>query len=200
MVRTCPRNVPKEQRNLGGELEELLWLPPVRNCEGASTSLLWKNSGDYLTTRPPPHQLEGFPGIKQLPVGAGSLPLPQQLDLQFRCPKSYPSRWKKMWKFLRSQCRNLWTPNPCRPLPCLETSLPPQKEELNSQSLFPAHQWIWLRSSWCWTISMVPPQQPSMSISSRMDALEIYLEPFNGLEEVRRNLLAPTQHNQESSN
>ena len=28
-------------KNLGGELEELLWLPPVKNCEGASTSLLW---------------------------------------------------------------------------------------------------------------------------------------------------------------
>ena len=35
---------------------------------------------------------------------------------------------------------------------------------------------------------------------NRMDALEIYLEPFNGLEEARRNLLAPTQCNQENSN
>ena len=34
----------------------------------------------------------------------------------------------------------------------------------------------------------------------RMNALEIYLEPFNELGEVRRNLLAPTQHNQETSN
>ena len=35
---------------------------------------------------------------------------------------------------------------------------------------------------------------------SRMNALEIYLEPFNELEEARRNLLAPTQCNQENSN
>ena len=35
---------------------------------------------------------------------------------------------------------------------------------------------------------------------NRMSALEIYLEPFNGLEEARRNLLAPTPHNQENSN
>ena len=35
---------------------------------------------------------------------------------------------------------------------------------------------------------------------SRMNALEICLEPFNGLEEVSKTLLAPTQHNQENSN
>ena len=35
---------------------------------------------------------------------------------------------------------------------------------------------------------------------NRMNALEIYLEPFNGLGEARRNLLAPTQCNQENSN
>ena len=35
---------------------------------------------------------------------------------------------------------------------------------------------------------------------NRMNALEIYLEPFNELEEARRNLLASTQCNQENSN
>ena len=35
---------------------------------------------------------------------------------------------------------------------------------------------------------------------SRMNAVDIYLEPFNGLKEVRRNLLAPTQRTQENSN
>ena len=35
---------------------------------------------------------------------------------------------------------------------------------------------------------------------NRMDALEIYLEPFNELGEASENLLAPTQHNQKNSN
>ena len=35
---------------------------------------------------------------------------------------------------------------------------------------------------------------------NRMDALEIRLEPFNGLEEAGRNLLAPTQRTQKNLN
>ena len=35
---------------------------------------------------------------------------------------------------------------------------------------------------------------------SRMNALEVYLEPFNALEEAGRNLLAPTQRIQKNSN
>ena len=35
---------------------------------------------------------------------------------------------------------------------------------------------------------------------NRMNAVDIYLEPFNGLEEAGRNLLAPTQRTQENSN
>ena len=35
---------------------------------------------------------------------------------------------------------------------------------------------------------------------SRMNTLEVHLEPFNALDEVMRDILAPTQYNQKNSN